>query len=85
MCSLCVAFRSHVRPLSPTPLYHTIPSHSSTLPHLHKLTYKGTDSLMKAAKTSMSSKIIGGEMDFFARLAVDAALKVKLTNAAGKS
>mgnify|MGYP006081074819 CR=1 FL=1 len=33
----------------------------------------------------MSSKIIGGEMDFFARLAVDAALKVKLTNAAGKS
>jgi len=40
---------------------------------------------MKAAKTSMSSKIIGGEMDFFARLAVDAALKVKLTNAAGKS
>lgn len=45
----------------------------------------GTDSLIAAAKTSMSSKIIGSEMEFFSNLAVTAAKKVTLTNKEGKS
>jgi len=41
------------------------------------------DTLLNAAKTSMSSKIIGGESEFFAKLAVDALLRVKVTNSKG--
>eukprot|EP00957_Ditylum_brightwellii_P007499 567466-Ditylum_brightwellii.AAC.1 len=36
------------------------------------------DHLVQAAKTSMSSKIIGKEMDFFSKLAVDAVKSVKM-------
>lgn len=42
------------------------------------------DHLMQAARTSMSSKIIGKEGDFFSNLAVQAVQSVEKTTAAGK-
>lgn len=45
----------------------------------------GTDTIVNVAKTSMSSKIIGPEMDYFARIVVDAMTAVKRTNSAGKT
>ena len=42
----------------------------------------GDDHLIQAAKTSMSSKIIGKESDFFARLAVDAVKSVRMRSSA---
>lgn len=45
----------------------------------------GEDALLNAAKTSMSSKIIGAESDFFARMAVDAVQRVKHVTKRGKT
>jgi T-complex protein 1 subunit alpha len=41
------------------------------------------ETLLNAAKTSMSSKIIGTESDYFAKIAVEAVLGVKTTNDRG--
>lgn len=44
----------------------------------------GRDSLMAIAKTSMSSKIIGGDSEFFSNMVVDAITSVKSVNARGE-
>jgi len=44
----------------------------------------GKESIINSARTSMSSKIIGSESDFFAKMAVDAVSAVKTINNKGK-
>jgi T-complex protein 1 subunit alpha len=45
----------------------------------------GKESLVNIAKTSMSSKIIGSDSDFFANMCVDAMLQVKSVNQRGET
>lgn len=45
----------------------------------------GKDAIVNVAKTSMSSKLIGPDMDFFANMVVDSMLAVKRVNSKGES
>ena len=44
----------------------------------------GQEALMNAARTAMSSKIVGADADFYARIVVDAVKAVKTSNSQGQ-
>jgi T-complex protein 1 subunit alpha len=50
-----------------------------------KVSSLGPETVLNAAKTSISSKILSADSDFFANLAVDAVTRVKTTRADGTS
>jgi T-complex protein 1 subunit alpha len=45
----------------------------------------GKDALMNAAKTSMSSKLLGSESDFFSEMVVSAISNVKTVTSSGET
>ena len=45
----------------------------------------GTESILNVAKTSMSSKLVGIDSDFFANMVVDGAMAVKRTGPKGET
>jgi T-complex protein 1 subunit alpha len=45
----------------------------------------GKDTLITAAKTCLSSKLIGNESAFFSKMCVDSVLRVKTVNSRGKA
>jgi T-complex protein 1 subunit alpha len=50
----------------------------------HKVDTLGRDAIINAAKTSMSSKLVSSESDFFSEMVVSAMEAVKMTNTRGK-
>lgn len=50
-----------------------------------KVDVLGREALINCAKTSMSSKIIGAEMNLFSEMVVDAITSVKTMNSIGDS
>jgi len=54
--------------------------------HLQIKTDKlGKDMVLNIARTSLNSKIFGGDSDFFSQMAVDAVMSIKTTNDEGKA
>ncbi|CAN1248789.1 T-complex protein 1 subunit alpha [Linum perenne] len=79
--------RNKIHPTSIISGYR-VSCHSSslycTLSWFQQVEKLGKDSLVNCAKTSMSSKLIASDSDFFANLVVDAVLSVKMTNVRGE-
>lgn len=51
----------------------------------HKVDTLGRDAIINAAKTTMSSKLVSADSDFYAQLVVGAMEAVKMVNTAGKT